>query len=237
MFLAVVALPQVPDALERAAAATGQVRADVQRRLAGLLPRVILVDVDPGVVAKVQARLDAAGFRTLAFEPTKAPGDGKRTVARTLDVAALDLGAITLIQRGTRVTSTLETVKTKERQFSMGSAILSSGLKMRKTVTKDVTTGAETRDPFLLLSRRDGGAGVVLYESRLDYRFLGAKLGPVAHANFEQTVAEVRRLTPQARFDDRVGKPGFVTGLPACAADPLDVALHLVELTDRLLFP
>jgi PAS domain-containing protein len=75
-----------PDALQRAAAATGLVRADVQRRLAGILPRVVLVDADRDEIQIAQRALEAAGFPAIAFDPSLAPTDEDRRFARTLDL-------------------------------------------------------------------------------------------------------------------------------------------------------
>src|SRR6186713_1936942 len=86
MFLAVTRIPDVPDALQRAAAATGLVRADVQRRLAGILPRVVLVDADRDEIQIAQRALEAAGFPAIAFDPSLAPTDEDRRFARTLDL-------------------------------------------------------------------------------------------------------------------------------------------------------
>jgi hypothetical protein len=249
MFLAIVRMPEVADPIARAAAAVGLVRADAQRRLAGVLPRVVLVDADDAV-ERAQAALDAAGFRTVAFDPRLAPDDDERVLARTIRLEPSELvaiggigaetphrvplDAIALMQRAVRSSTTSQTTKTKERRFALGSAILTGGLKVTKTVERAVSSTTEARETLLVLQRRDGGPDVTLSEQRLDYRFLGAELQPTSHASFEATVARLRRAAPHARYDDRASRPGFVAGLPACSADPLDVALHLVHLADAI---
>jgi len=103
---------------------------------------------------------------------------------------------------------------------------------MTKRVEHTATETTETREALLVIQRRDGGEDIVLSERRLDYRFLGAQLSPSSHANFEATVALVRGAATSARFDERAARPGFAAGLPRCSSDPLDVALHLVQLAD-----
>jgi hypothetical protein len=241
MFLAVVSVPPGSDALDKAVAATGMVRADVQRRLAGILPRVLMVD-DEAVIRKAQAGLVAAGFRALAFDPQRAPRDEDRLLVRTLELQAgaliavtqnarheIPLGAIGLLQRATRDTSSRQTVTTQERKLALGTAILTGGLKVSKTVERKVTEITHARESSLVIHRRDGGPDLVLSEQRLDYRFLGAGLQPSSHANFETTIALIRSLAPSAPFEDRAAKVGFVGGLPACSVDPLDVALYLLQ--------
>jgi hypothetical protein len=53
---------------------------------------------------------------------------------------------------------------------------------------------------------------------------------PSSHSNFELVWRRLSQLAPAGVMDDRVGKPGFVGGLPATAADPVDLALYLVAL-------
>jgi hypothetical protein len=248
MFLAVVRMPEVPDPIARAAAAVGLVRADAQRRLAGILPRVILVD-DAAAVDSAKAALDAAGFRTIAFDPRLAPGADDRVLARSLRIEGSELVAISgvgvetehgvplhsvaLMQRAIGQTATSHTSTTRERRFALGSAVLTGGLKMTKTVERTVSSTTETRESLLVLQRRDG-EDVMLAEHRLDYRFLGAELQPTSHASFEATVARLRRAAPRARYDDRAARPGFVAGLPSCPGDRLDVALYLLRLADAI---
>lgn len=247
MFLAVTRIPAIPDALQRAAAATGLVRVDVQRRLAGILPRVVLVDASRETIAAAQQALDAAGFGTIAFDPALAPSDDERLFARTLELEAGALvvisgvgaerrervaaGDITLLQRALRTTTSSRQVTTRERKLSVGSALLTGGLKMTKTVERTASERSEAQERWLVVHRRDGGPDVVLAEPRLDYRFLGGALQAASHANFEATVTRVRALAP-VPLDDRAARPGFASGLPACAADPLDVALFLLQLAN-----
>ena len=249
MLLAVARLPQVPDALDRAAAACGLARADVQRRLAGVLPRILMTSVDREVIHGAEAALGAAGFLAFAFDPGTAPGDDERVVARALEFLPGELvvvegvgaaarhrlpaAAISFLQRGARISTTSETTSTRERKLSLSSAVLTGGLKVTKKVERTITETTESRERFLLVHRSDGERDVILYERRLDYRFLGDGLAPASHANLEQTVARVRALAPGVSLDDRVGRPGFVAGLALCSGDLLDVALHLVNLAHR----
>jgi hypothetical protein len=249
MFLAVTQIPAVPDAFERAAAATGMVRVDVQRRLAGLLPRVVVVDADAAAVRRTQAALEAAGFLTIAFDPQVAPSADERITARTLELGTdaivvvsgvgaearqrVPIDAIALLLRATHSATTSRDVTTHDRKLALGTALLTGGLKMTKKVERTTTETTQTQDAVLVLHRTDRGPDIVLSERRLNYQFLGAGLQPSSRANFEATVTRVRALAPRAAFDDRAAKPGFVAGLPVCSADPLDVALYLLQLVHR----
>jgi len=249
MFLAVLRIPAVPDAEARAAAATGLALVDVRRRLVGILPRVLVVAADRGQIDAAAERLERAGFAVVAFDPLSAPSDDDRIVARTLEtgsdalVAVAGVGAetrhvvpwssIELVQRGVRQLARREKVTTASRQLAIGRTLLSGGLPVTKKVerTEVVTRGED--EPFAVLHRSDGGNDVILYERRMDYGFLGTGRDSSSHANLEKTVALVAARS-QATVDARVGRPGFVTGLPPCNADPVDVALHLGQLAWRL---
>ena len=244
LILAVAKAPTDPQALATAAAATGLALADVRRRLAGTLPRILLADTDDDRIATVAAVLEAAGFGVLTCDPTQVPRDDDRVVARTLEfrpgaLVATDgagrahecpAAAIDLLQRGVRIETTSETTKTSERKLALGRAVLSGGLVLTKKVEKTQTRVHESRESFVLVQRGDGEPDVILYERRLDYRFLGAEMQPASFGNLERVVARLRALAPAAQLDDRVARPGFVSGLLATSADPVDLALFLVTL-------
>jgi hypothetical protein len=249
MFLAVLRVPDVPDAHDRAATAVGMARADARQRLAGVGPRVLAVSTDAAALEEAARRLEAAGFRAIVFDPLTAPGDDDRIVARTLDLGPDALVVVTgvgdgqrhevlwsaleLVQRGTRSSLRRETVTTKQRQLSLGRTLLAGGLPLTRKVERTETVTRGSDEPFALLHRADGGDDVMLYERRLDYRFLAGRLEPASRANLDRTL-EMIRARARVPEDDRVAQPGFVAGLPASAADPVDVALHLVRLARRL---
>ena len=248
MYLAVLSIPDVADADARAEAATGLARADVKRRLVGILPRVLVVAADRDEIEATRLRLEAAGFAALAFDPLLSPTDEDRIVARTLELGEDALGVVAgvgketrhvvpwdafdLVQRGVRQNMRREKVTTTTRQLAIGPTLLAGGLPITKSVDRTETVTRGENAPFVLLHRRDGGDDVMLYERRLDYSFLGARRGPVSGPNLKETLAAIQARSPIAA-DDRVAQPRFVSAIPVCAADPVDVALHLVRLARR----
>src|SRR4051812_12366959 len=91
MLLVVLRVPESPGAMAQAARALGLAPADVQRKLAGVLPRVILADVDLDRVAAAASGLEAAGFLVATLDPVGVPGDSERVVARRLVFGQTDL--------------------------------------------------------------------------------------------------------------------------------------------------
>lgn len=250
MLLIVARAPSSADALSRAAPIAGLIVADLQRRLAGVLPRVLLLDASADKLRDIGAKLNLLGFLIAVVDPTDVPTDDQRIVPRSLVLGTSELvtvegvgaetrrsipaSAIDLFQRGARATRETKTTKTSERKFALGRAVVSGGLVMTKKVERTDTSTVETREPFVLVQRNDGGPDMIIYEKRLDFRFLGAQMQPTSHGNLERVLANLRALAPTAPLDDRVQRPGFVTGLPPVGVEPVDLALHLVRVARAL---
>jgi hypothetical protein len=244
MILAVARIPDRPDARAQAARLAGMALADVNRRLAGVLPRVLLPVLPPEAAETLPAALEELGFVTVVFDGKAVPGDGDRVLPARLDIRGRELhatdpqgrahvcpaSALAVLQWGVRVATTSAAVKSKDRRPSLGRALLTGGLVISKTVEKTTVKVEETREPFLLVQRRDGEPDLMLYERRLDYRFLGADMQPTSRANLERVAARLQALAPGLAVDDRAARPGFTAGLPLSSADPADVALYLITL-------
>jgi hypothetical protein len=245
MFVAVGQVPGHPEAVARAARIAGLALPDATRMLAGTPPRILLRATAEG--GAIVAALAAEGFLAWTAEPSAVPTASARVVVRSLDweaegFRAVDaqgrahpcpLAAVRLLQRGARTQSTTEIHKTKETRFDLGKAVLSGGLLMTKKVEKVEERTTHAKEPFLLVQRGDGLPDLMVYEHGMDYRCLGADMRPATLANLAQLAARFQALCPQAPLDDRVGRPGFVAGLPHLSVDPVDLALHLVSEARR----
>jgi len=243
MLLVVVGMPSGVDALDRAASATSLARADVSHRLAGTLPRVLLADTDRERVAEAARALEAAGFAAVTCDPATVPDDGERVVARRLAfqshmLVAYDgagtphecpASSISLIQRGVRAVTHTQKDVVREWKPAVAATLL-TGLPWVKSKQVVRTRTQEEREAFALVHRDDGNPDVIIYERRLDYRFLGGAMAPSSHANLDLVVQRIRALAPAAPCDDRVSRPGFVAGLQSTSADPVDLGLLLVLL-------
>ncbi len=244
MLLVVARLAPSPEAAKRAAEVTGLAPADLSRRLVGILPRVLLPAAPADRAEELAVSLEELGFTVFTCDATAAPGDDDRVVARAIEIGsagfvAIDgqgrrhdcpARAITCFQRGARVTRKSETVKTSERRLDIGKAVLSGGLMLTTKVEKTSVKTTLAQEPFVLVERRDGEPDVIIYERRMDYRFLGADMQPTSRGNLERLIARLRALAPAAAFDERLARPGFIAGLPLTSTDPVDLALFLVTL-------
>jgi hypothetical protein len=247
MLLVVIELPSDGQALERAARVTALSAADLRNRLNGVLPRALMNDADGERLAAIGERLDGLGFVTLVCDARTAPSDGDRVVARTLrlspgELVAIDGAgaehacpwpAVAAIQRGVRITTQTTKEKTTERKFDVGRAVLSSGLLLTRKEEKVTLRKTEIPEPLALVQRIDGEPDIILYERRLDYRFLGREMQPASRGNLELLVRRLRDAAPAAVYDERVARPGFIAGLPTTSAEPVDLGLFLVTLALR----
>ena len=245
MFVAVGRKPETSTAVARAAQLGGLALADAVRLLGGTLPRILLRATAEGEALVVA--LAAEGFVAWAEEPAAVPMDRDRVVVRALDWVqegftaqdaqgghhACPLANVRLLQRGARTHSSTETVKTQERRFDLGKAVMSGGLLLTKKVetAKELTTHA--KEPFLLVQRGDGQPDFMIYEHRMHYQCLGAEMTQATLTNLGLLGKRFQALCPQAPLDDRVARPGFVGGLPLLPVDPVDLSLHLVSEARR----
>jgi hypothetical protein len=244
MLLVVARAPKDVTVCKHAADELGMVWADLSRRLAGVMPRVLLPAAPADTVDAMVAALEALGFVAFACDPACAPTDDERLLVRGLEMQGGTLAfldgqgqrhrcpgpAIQLIQRGARTLVSREKVETSERRLDMGKALLTGGLLLTSKVKKETVRSAETREAFLVVARADGEPDAVIYERRIDYRFLGADMQPSSYANLERTLARLQAAAPGVSVDDRVAQPGFVAGLPLVSVDAVDLALYLVAL-------
>jgi hypothetical protein len=238
MLLVITRLAARPDAMAVVSSLTGLACSDVTLRLTGALPRVLLVSADSVRMQSLAGELTTAGFGALVCDPNDAPGDGQRIVPRTLELSpggllAIErsqathdcpMTAIGLFQRGIRaVRETPDEERQRQPRPRVG---LGGGL----TSSAAPSPRFESREAFVVIHRVDGQRDIILYERRLDFRFLGAALQPSTLQNLMLTLRRLRALAPLVPFDERTARRPFVDHRASLADDPVDLALHLVKL-------
>jgi hypothetical protein len=248
MFITLGRLPDLPTAIARAAQLTGLAPSDAARLLTGTFPRVLLRTVaDPDTLLTALA---AEGFLAWASDPAQVLTDAGRVIVRGItwtrdgflaqdsqgSAHACPFSAVRLMQRGARTHSSTEVEKTTTRKLNLGMAVLSGGLIVSKKVTQTTERTTHAKEPFLLVQRGHPAPDLMIYEHRMSYQCLGAEMGQGTLANLGLLTAKFKALCPEAPLDDRVGRPGFVAGLPHLPVDPVDLALSIVaEARRRLL--
>ena len=175
------------------------------------------------------------------------PTDAQRIVARQLEWTSTGFAvtdgrgarhdcpsaSIALFQPGHRTTFHSELVKSKERKFSIGQALLTGGLSLSKkveTVTEQVTS---ERESFILVVRAESLPAIILYESRMRFQCLGADIKAARHLNLQALLERLRALAP-VPVDDRATQATYLRGLPKLGVDETDLGLFLVQATRNL---
>lgn len=246
MILAVTKLPPGPETLAAVADASGVALPDVRIRLAGAMPRVLMQEPGAEKLRAVQTGLGNAGVHSVFVDPAEVSSDKDRLIVRRLEregntlVAysglitetrhVIPAGSIQLLQRGLRTHQTDQTVTTKEGKLDIKRAIATGGMLIMKSVTTSTTETSVSKEGFILVHRTKGEPDLILYESKLDYRFLGTEIQPARFVNLQKTVGWLQSFAPGVPALEKLLDPALVRGLPPLPADPVDVLLEILYL-------
>ncbi len=228
------------------AAALGKTVYEARSRL--LVPRggpsVVGVFQEPEKTEESAAKLRENGFRTVVLCNEEVESDPTRFLVRHFEFTMQSLRAegrqrqtmnlpysdIKLILYGSAVTVQTEKELVKERKFSAGRAIMTQGLMLTKRTKREVRTEEQNRERFLYLYSSIQPT-VVLRENGLQYNSLGKARQASRAANFSHVLAELRRQSPDAVFDDRLltrGSQGQILGPLLAPEVHLDIAIALL---------
>lgn len=94
--------------------------------------------------------------------------------------------------------------ETHDRKLSLGRAVLTGGLVMTKTVSRETRTETSEREPVLYVFPRSGAVPWLLRERGTLWAGHGAAVSPTSTANFKLTVQKLRERSPGAMYDDRL---------------------------------
>jgi hypothetical protein len=245
--VAIYNLPEKKEPLaETLATALGATVYEALSRLRppGQGPLVVAVSAALGQAEGLLTRLKASGFDAALLKDDEIETEAVRFVVRKFRLGgdaliaesaaeeslALAYSSIELIIRGTAIAQTTVTETVKEKKFDPGMALLTSGLKMTKTTEKVLENTIQTREGFFHLYAGDQQK-LVFRESGLLYNSLGTALQPTRQANFAYLLAELRRRSPDAFYDDRLlSRAGQVQLLgPSLSPEKyLDIATSLL---------
>ena len=227
--------------------AMGTLVFEAQQKITGGGPTVLASFAEQPLAEALAGRLTKAGVPALVIDPSGSstsnqPFRVRRFVlgSHSLQLEAfsgeplsIDYGSIELLLSATCSSGQMQTTSTvQERKFSLGKTMLAGGVPMTKKVTREETVTAEQRDETLWLYHRDG-ATVIFDRAHLNFDGLGAAMQMSRNLNFVHLKNEVRRLAPQAHYDDRLlNKAGLVRllGRSLNPEDNLDLAFEILAL-------
>jgi hypothetical protein len=221
----------------------GQVPAEARMRLAGEAP-MLLARLDDGAADALAAKLRAARVAAISLD-ADVPGDESRLVARSFafvdaqggepahfelsprlgEPMRLPYGQIELLVRGVRVHRGSKTHTESKRRLDIGRALLTQGLMITKVEKREITTKTESPEHFLLVYA--GESVGALYEEEVTFQSLGKDLQPARLANMGFITEKLRRLAPQARYDERLLRLGRRP--LAFEGDPVDVVAEILR--------
>ncbi len=208
---------------------------EVNQRVVGGLPAVLLQTPDRARAIELVTRLRGAGHQATAcdasavvptsamvvlrdfrFEPEALTLQG--IDGRTLDTLPWD--DLLVSMRAHQLVGEKSTRTEKETTLSATRIVVTGGMLATKTKTKETVTNTVTREPILVMFRKSGATPWILRETSARYGALEGERAATTPQNFLRAVERIR--THGAPFDDR---------LLTRKNDDLDLLLHLVALT------
>lgn len=128
---------------------------------------------------------------------------------------------------------------TQERKFRPAAAIISGGVILTKTVTRDVMRTNESKEQVLYIFSR-GRIPCLLREASAQYAGLGEAVRPTRIENFLTTVRLLRESAPNAPYDERLislkraPEPANEPGAPRAfdrETGGIDLLAHLLAMS------
>ena len=199
------------------AAALGITAFEARQRLIGGGPAVVASFADPHQARALAAKLDQGGIAALVVDAAVVRSGAGHFVVRRFELAERSLrieavngqsadiayGEINLLLPGTRIVGQTESRTVTERKFSLGRTILSGGIPVSKKVAHQEVVTTEERTRFLFLYAGDRPQ-VVFSQSGMTYDGFGPAMKMSQELNFTFLTSELRRLSPEAAYDDRL---------------------------------
>lgn len=185
------------------------------------LPAVVLITVDEAQATAAVAAILSHQHVPVACDRSRVVPSSRLTTLRNFELTKTDLVSdrdstescryddIAVMLRATHRSSRESVEQVKGRKFQPAMALATGGMVLSKKVTKEVITTTTSREQVLYLFLRDREQPWILRERVSSYAALGADMGPSSFENFSRTIAQLRKLAPQAIYDERLtsGRP------------------------------
>ena len=206
--------------LSELAARLGVVAYDLRLRLAGGLP-ALFARVEHGTEAADHvAFLRARGHGAVACDAEVVPGPADQLVPLDFEMTAtalrgvctqgrrfeLPVTTIFALLHAACVTSAEQTVTTKEKKFSLGRAVVTGGMVLRKKVDRVTKTAIQDQERMIYMFYGSDKAPCVWKELTLRWEGLGDERQLTTTQNFSTLAEKLRTLAPNAFHDQRLLK-------------------------------
>ncbi len=223
---------------------------EAQQKISGGGPAVLTSFADPLQAETMAARLSQDGVPALVIDTAAVRSRSQPLQVRrfVLDSQALqlelfdgnncdiDYGKIALLLVATCNSGQSQTTDTEtKRKFSLGKTLLAGGIPMTKKVKSETTATVEERDETLWMYTQEG-VKVIFDRAAMSYDGLGDAMQFTRDLNFVHLKNQLRRLAPQASYDDRLLKRAVLARLLGSALNPetdLDLAFEILARSLR----
>jgi len=189
---------------------------EVRLMLAPGLPAIVRMTADQARAVELLGRLRSRGHEALVVDVSAVVPSAEMVSSRRFHFEAdaliaddppersLPYADIAVLVRAAHRTAVESTTTQKKKSLSLGRALLTGGLVMRKTKETSTTTHREEREEVLYVFRRSGQTSWLLREHGTRYDGLGDRMAPSEHANFVTMVELLRSHAPRSVYDDRL---------------------------------
>ncbi|OHB25139.1 MAG: hypothetical protein A2X84_09050 [Desulfuromonadaceae bacterium GWC2_58_13] len=230
--------------------ALGTVAFEARQKIAGGGPAVLACFADPRQAEALSGRLTGDGVPALVVDPLavrkrKPPflvrrfGLGEQALRvesvtgelGDIDYATIDLLLVAICSAGQIQTTATVT----KRKFSLGKTLLAGGMPMTRKVTLEQPQTSEVRDETLWLYAR-GRTPVIFNRAAMNYDGFGDAMQLTRDLNFAHLKNTLRRLAPQAGYDDRLLKRATLVRVLGPTLSPegdLDLAFEILARSLR----
>ncbi len=207
---------ETPELVRSLADALGVTVFEARQRVIGGGPAVVASFSDPGPAATLESKLAQQGIDALVLDAA-ACSSASRFIVRRFELPESSLrietgdgrsvkipySEIDVLLSGMSISGSVETRTVTERQLSLGKTLLSGGIPMTKKVAHQEEVTAEQRRKFLYLYAGER-LPVVFSQDGMTYDGLGAAKKLSREQNFSHLISELRRLSPNTLYDDRL---------------------------------
>jgi len=131
-----------------------------------------------------------------------------------------------------RIETSVEVETTKQKtKFSLPRTLLMGGIPIWRRVDEKTTTHSTQAESFArLYERKSPDPSVDILQHYMNYSFLGAKVAASSFANFGTVVLGLRKVFPQAIFDDRLAKHCVLTTAANQVWEGFEINCRLIYL-------
>ncbi|MGH7281605.1 MAG: hypothetical protein ACRELY_08800 [Polyangiaceae bacterium] len=190
---------------------------EVRLLLSSGAPAVILVTEDKEQAVRALSQLRGRGHEAVACDAAAITPSGAmpqlrhfrltsdaviRQDANGVDKDVLPYRSILALVRATSRVATEMRTQESERKIAIATAVATGGLKLTKSVTRELIAVKEDRSQVLYLFRSDGEPPWLLREVGTDYTSLGENLAPTQIENFRRTIETIRENAQHAAYDE-----------------------------------